>query len=84
MGAAWEMVAFILHSVGSKDQQNVGYATAWQILFLLAPLWINAFVYMTFAREAFFYLPESDRKIRGINASSVAKWFVGADVLTFM
>ncbi|KAI4595318.1 hypothetical protein KJ359_006992 [Pestalotiopsis sp. 9143b] len=84
MGAAWEMVAFILHSVGSKDQQNVGYATAWQILFLLAPLWINAFVYMTFAREAFFYLPESDRKIRGINASSVAKWFVGADVLTFI
>jgi hypothetical protein len=84
MGALWETLAFILHSVGTKDQQQIAYATSWNILFLLAPLWINAFVYMTFAREAYFFLPESDRRIRGINTNSIAKWFVWADVVTFM
>ncbi|KAI1864074.1 hypothetical protein JX265_007370 [Neoarthrinium moseri] len=84
MGAAWETVGFILHSLGSKDQQQIGYATGWNILFLLAPLWINAFVYMTFAREAYYYLPQSHRRIRGINATSLAKWFVWADILTFI
>ncbi|KAK6076447.1 RTA1 domain-containing protein [Seiridium cupressi] len=84
MGAAWETLAFILHSLGTKDQQQIGYATGWNILFLLAPLWINAFVYMTFAREAYYFLPESDRRIRGINATSLAKWFVWADIVTFI
>ncbi|KAI2469543.1 RTA1 like protein-domain-containing protein [Annulohypoxylon bovei var. microspora] len=82
MGGIWETTAFILHSLGARDQQNVGYATAWQILFLLAPLWINAFVYMTFARMAWFYLP--DQRIGGIRPVSIAKCFVWADVLTFL
>ncbi|KAH8681841.1 RTA1 like protein-domain-containing protein [Xylariales sp. PMI_506] len=84
MGATWETIAFILHSLGSYDQQQIGYATGWNILFLLAPLWINAFVYMTFSREAYWFLPEEHRKIRGFNATSVAKLFVWADILTFI
>ncbi|KAI1454697.1 RTA1 like protein-domain-containing protein [Annulohypoxylon moriforme] len=82
MGGIWETIAFILHSLGARDQQNEGYATAWQILFLLAPLWINASVYMTFARMSWFFLP--DQRIGGIKPVSIAKYFVWADVLTFL
>ncbi|KAI1397228.1 hypothetical protein F4819DRAFT_472772 [Hypoxylon fuscum] len=39
-----------------------------KILFLLAPLWINAFVYMTFARIAWLSL--SDHRIGGIKPVS--------------
>jgi hypothetical protein len=82
MGSLWETLAFTLHSVGARDQQNIGYATAWQLLFLLAPLWINAFVYMTFARMVLYWHPEG--KIAGLKASVIARWFVLADVLSFI
>ncbi|CAJ2500775.1 Uu.00g036280.m01.CDS01 [Anthostomella pinea] len=82
MGAAWETIAFILHSLGARDQQQVGYATGWQILFLLAPLWINAFVYMTFARLAWITLP--NQRLAGVKPPSLAKYFVWADIVTFI
>jgi hypothetical protein len=82
MGALWETLAFILHSLGAKDQQNLGYAMGWQLLFLLAPLWINAFVYMTFARMVLYWHPEG--KVAGLRAAVIAKWFVIADVLSFI
>lgn len=82
MGSLWETLAFALHSVGARDQQNIGYATAWQLLFLLAPLWINASVYMTFARMVLYWHPEG--RIAGLKASVIARWFVLADVLSFI
>jgi hypothetical protein len=50
MGVAWELIAFVTRALGAHDQQNIGYATVSSIFFLLAPLWINAFVYMTVGR----------------------------------
>lgn len=82
MGAAWETIAFIIHAVGAKDQQQIAYATVWNILFLLAPLWINAFVYMTFARMVLYWHPQG--KVWKLTAQGIAKWFVWADVLTFI
>lgn len=82
MGATWELVAFIVHALGSHDQQNIGYATAHQLLYLLAPLWINAFVYMTFARMVHYFLP--DRTVWRIRGESLAKYFVWADVASFI
>ncbi|KAH8125216.1 hypothetical protein ACSS6W_004119 [Trichoderma asperelloides] len=82
MGGAWETAAFILHVLGAHNQQNVTFATIWQILFLLAPLWINAFVYMTFARMVHFYMP--DRKVWIIRASQISKLFVFADFFSFV
>jgi hypothetical protein len=84
MGCTWETVSFAVHTLGTRDQQNQAYAIVWQLLFLLAPLWINAFVYMTFARMAHYYLPEANKKIRGFKASSIAVWFVWGDVVTFI
>jgi hypothetical protein len=82
MGAAWETLGFTIHSLGAKDQQQIGYATAWNILFLLAPLWINAFVYMTFARMVHYWHPRS--KVLGIRARVISKSFVLADIITFI
>lgn len=82
MGGIWETISFAVHALGAHDQQNVGYSTAHQLLFLLAPLWINAFVYMTFARTVYFFLPE--QRVLGIRASSLAKYFVIADVVSFI
>lgn len=82
MGALWETLAFIIHSLGAKDQQQLGYAMAWQILFLLAPLWINAFVFMAFARMVLYWHPEG--KIVGLKAAVIARWFVLADILSFI
>lgn len=82
MGGLWETISFAIHAVGSKDQQQIAYATAWQILFLLAPLWINAFVYMTFARMVLYWHPEG--KVAGFRAAVIARWFVIADVVSFI
>lgn len=82
MGAAWETLGFAVHSLGAKDQQQIGYATAWSILFLLAPLWINAFAYMTFARMVNFWHPEG--KVVGIRARIISKCFVWADIVSFI
>lgn len=81
MASAWETAAFILRTVGSRDQQNEGYATASQILFLLAPLWINAFVYMTAGRLIYFLHPE--KKVWYFKAVSLGKWFVWLDIFSF-
>ncbi|UKZ77026.1 hypothetical protein TrVFT333_004742 [Trichoderma virens FT-333] len=82
MAGSWETIAFIFHSIGAHDQQNVTFATVWLILFLLAPLWINAFVYMTFARMVHVYIP--DRKVWIVKASQISKLFVLADILSFI
>jgi RTA1 like protein len=82
MGAAWETIGFALHAVGAHNQQNIGYATAHNILFLLAPLWVNAFVYTTFSRVVYFFLPE--QSVRGIKAAALAKYFVWADIVSFI
>ncbi|KAK7990684.1 hypothetical protein PG990_014964 [Apiospora arundinis] len=86
MGATWETVSFAIHALGSRDQQNMAYASSAQILFLLAPLWINAFVYMTFTRAAWYYHypPESQRRLLGIPITALTKIFVWADVLAFI
>ncbi len=82
MGALWETIAFAIHAAGSLDQQQIAYATVWNVLFLLAPLWINAFAYMTFARMVHFYLPGG--KVGGLRAGVIARWFVWADVVSFI
>lgn len=82
MGAAWEFASFAVRSAGTKNQQSVALAFVSQILVLLAPLWLNAFVYMVLGRMIYFFLPE--RKIFGIQAHRIALWFVCFDILSFL
>jgi hypothetical protein len=82
MASAWESAAFILRALGSHNQQSETFAIASQLFFLLAPLWINAFVYMTAGRLIYFLHPE--KKIWRIKAISLGKWFVWLDIFSFI
>ncbi|KAL6863347.1 hypothetical protein ACO1O0_003596 [Amphichorda felina] len=82
VGASWEFLAFLMKALGAKDQQNVGYVVPAQLLFLLAPLWINAFAYMTVARLVYFSL--LDQRVCRIKAAWLTKTFVWIDVLCFL
>ncbi|KAH6640390.1 RTA1 like protein-domain-containing protein [Chaetomium tenue] len=83
MGALWEYACFMLRTLGAFDQQNGGLVVVGTLLFLLAPLWINAFVYMVVARLINFLLPSNSQKIFGLSPRWLAKAFVVADVLSF-
>ncbi|KAL9052999.1 MAG: hypothetical protein Q9162_005055 [Coniocarpon cinnabarinum] len=50
-------------------------------LTLLAPLWINAFVYMTLGRMIHYFLPE--RRLGFIKGRLLARCFVLADIICF-
>ncbi|KAM3508958.1 hypothetical protein MY10362_000843 [Beauveria mimosiformis] len=82
MGAAWETAAFSNRTLGAHYQQERQYALWGQLLFLLAPLWINAFAYMTVARMVYFGLP--DKKIWGVRAAKLTVLFVWLDVVCFL
>ncbi|RMJ03392.1 hypothetical protein CDV36_015077 [Fusarium kuroshium] len=82
MGAIWETIGFTFKTMGSRAQQNFQYLLWGQLFFLLAPLWLNAFVYMAVARMIYFRMP--DRKLLGIRAIRMTVIFVWIDVILFL
>ncbi|KAK9325286.1 RTA1 like protein-domain-containing protein [Lipomyces orientalis] len=82
MGALWELLAFIFRTLLTRNQSNVGYDTAHVIMFLLAPLWINAFLYMTLGRMIYFFLP--DQRLGRISAKRYGVMFVWLDIVSFI
>lgn len=68
----------IMRTYSTIDQTKSGTTAASQLLVLLAPLWMNAFVYMIFGRMVYYYLPE--RKVVGIRAERLALIFIWLDV----
>jgi hypothetical protein len=82
MSVTWEATSFILHALGSLNQQNPSLATASTLLLMLAPLWINASVYMTVGRPVYYLHPE--KKVRRLEEVRLGKWFVWLDVLSFL
>ncbi|KAJ4016155.1 hypothetical protein NW766_004345 [Fusarium irregulare] len=82
MGASWECICFIARALGARDQQQAAYVTVSTLLFLLAPIWINAFIYMIVARLVHFAIPQ--RRVAGISAQWLAKIFVIVDVMCFI
>jgi hypothetical protein len=82
VACAWEMASFLLRALGAHNQQNIGYAISSQLLLLTAPLWINAFAYMIVGRMIYFFLPE--RKVYGVKATWLAKFFIWLDIFSFI
>lgn len=78
MGVLWELITFAARSVGAKFQQSVAPVYV-ALLILLAPIWVNAFVYMVLGRMIWFFVPE--QKIWGLRGIKVAKYFVWLDVM---
>jgi hypothetical protein len=82
MGAAWEFAGFAIRTASTKIQQSSALAFASQLFVLLAPMWINAFIYMVMGRMIYFFIPE--KQIWGIKGIKIAKIFVWLDVLSFL
>ncbi|OHW97477.1 RTA1 domain-containing protein [Colletotrichum incanum] len=81
MASIWETLAFISRAASSKQQQSDGIYLVFQIFILLAPIWVNAFAYMTLGRMIYFFHPS--RSLLHIPASTFAAIFVSLDVISF-
>jgi hypothetical protein len=82
MGVSWEFIAFSSRSYGSRHQQSFPAAYVAQIFLLLAPMWVNAFIYMILGRMIYFFVPA--QKIWRIKGIKIAKIFVWLDVVSFL
>jgi hypothetical protein len=84
MGAAWEVIGYVTRTLSVRDQLNETFSTLQLVFIVLAPLWINAFVYMTFGRMVHCFLPEGEDRVFRIRARRIAMMFVLADVGAFI
>ena len=82
MGAIWETVGYAVRILSVRDQHNETYFTIQQLLIILAPLWINAFVYMVLGRMVHFYL--ANDRIFGLRARRITLMFVLFDITAFL
>ncbi|KAL4896715.1 RTA1 like protein-domain-containing protein [Aspergillus ambiguus] len=82
MGASWECLAFVFRALLTRHQSNGGYNTTFTLLFYLAPLWINAFLYMTLGRLIYFLVPE--QRLAGIPATRYGVIFIWLDIIAFI
>ena len=81
-GTTWETAGFIFRTLATYNQTSQGYMITSQLFILLAPLWINAFDYMTLGRMVHFFLP--DQKVWGIKAKRLTLIFVLLDIGSFI
>jgi RTA1 like protein len=82
MGCLWECGGYIFRSLAVTAQKHIGWLTAQSLLILLAPLWINAFVYMLLGRMVQFFLDE--RRVCRVKAKHFTWIFVSLDILSFI
>ncbi|KAH6895985.1 RTA1 like protein-domain-containing protein [Thelonectria olida] len=82
MASLWETCAFIFRAISTKHQMSSGIYLVFQIFILLAPLWVNAFAYMTLGRMVYYFLPS--RSVLRIPAVTLAAIFVGLDIISFI
>jgi hypothetical protein len=78
MGGVWVVARVQL----TKHQDNAGYDIINTLFFLLAPLWIRAFLYMTLGRMLWFF---DDRKtLAGMSPPRFGTLFVWLDIISFI
>lgn len=79
MGGAWEIIgmttriAEITLPVNNQSVDNASF-----VFILLAPLWINAFVYIMLGRLVWMYMP--DQKLCGVGARRLGGLFIVLDI----
>ncbi|KAL6242401.1 hypothetical protein RBB50_010540 [Rhinocladiella similis] len=82
MGAAWETAGYIVRTLAVYHQLNGTLYTIQTLLILLAPLWINAYIYMLLGRMIHFFL-RTDSVFR-VPARSITRMFVLFDITAFL
>ncbi|KAL9112962.1 MAG: hypothetical protein Q9227_002827 [Pyrenula ochraceoflavens] len=86
MGALWEMVGYGFRSASVLDQTDKTRFTYQSIFILLAPLWVNAFAYMSLGRMVHMFLGpnEIDRHVLKVPAQKFTLIFVTLDIVAFV
>ncbi|KAK0510762.1 hypothetical protein JMJ35_007194 [Cladonia borealis] len=82
MGALWELLAYIFRILSINHPANVSWYSAWFVVILLAPLWINAYVYMVLGRMVYNFT--ANAKILGVKAWRFGLYFVLLDIAAFL
>lgn len=82
IGALWETACYVFRILSIKHVANETFYTVWFILMLLAPLWINAYVYMVLGRMVYNFT--SSAKILGFKAWRFGLYFVLLDIFAFL
>ena len=82
MGGTWEAAGYIVRILSIYRQLNSTLYTIQTLLILLAPLWINAYIYMLLGRMIHFFLA-SDNVFK-IKARSITRMFVLFDITAFL
>ncbi|KAE8445853.1 hypothetical protein EG329_012776 [Mollisiaceae sp. DMI_Dod_QoI] len=82
IGASWETIAFVGRTLSINKPASEGLYSLWFILILVAPLWINGFVYMILGRMVWNFLPTHE--IFRVKASRLGVYFVSLDILAFL
>ncbi|KKZ65264.1 hypothetical protein EMCG_08871 [[Emmonsia] crescens] len=82
IAALWETAGFALRIVSAKTINGLWPFIPQQLLIILAPVWLNAFVFMVMGRMIYFYIPE--KKIFGISAQRITVVFVLLDVFSMI
>lgn len=81
MSALWQTIAYAFRTASIVEPDNFGPYATWFVLILVAPLWVNAFVYMVFGRMVWNY---TDGEIYRIKAWKFGFIFVVLDVIAFI
>ncbi|KAJ5090955.1 hypothetical protein N7532_009639 [Penicillium argentinense] len=82
MGSGWEFIAMACRAMETRHQDSSKLYMYFTVFFLVAPIWINAFLYMTLGRMVQFFVPEQ-RLVR-ISARRFGLIFVCLDIFAFI
>ena len=87
MAAIWEGIGWGVRAVSTMHNDrtvslDVNLNIISTIFTLIAPIWLNAFVYMTFGRMVLYFLP--DKKVWRISARWLTFIFVMLDITAFI
>lgn len=80
VAALWQTATYAIREYSVFDQKNEGIYSVWFVMILVAPLWINAFVYMCLARMVWSFLP--NKTLGRIRAWRFGTIFVLLDILS--
>jgi hypothetical protein len=82
MAGLWETAGFSIRAAATRSQLQLGFFLPEELLIMLAPLWVNAFIYMLVGRMVNYYLPE--KNVYGFPARKMAVVFVCMDIISFI
>ncbi|KAL9087134.1 MAG: hypothetical protein Q9165_006785 [Trypethelium subeluteriae] len=82
IAAAWQTAAFVFRADSIHDPWKSGPYSAWFILILTGPLWINAYVYMVMGRMVWNFIP--DKRLCKVKAWRFGLLFVILDITAFL